>query len=233
MSVPKSKVISVTKGFMALADLKNQSPSNTNSQSVIVNVSPPEKTREIGKPYVDEDGIVIVPTKSETPSTFNHPQSQEENETKVQYGPKDLRDGVPYNPPPENPYSTTRELSNFNDIKNDYEELKALLKQQEALSRALSIMLNLVEHNPLIINKVIVAPRNVLAELIKLLTSADEVSFKESDPEIRCSLSSVKYNVIEKIYVLKNNETFNLKYSFPDVIKILDEHRISLKLVAN
>ena len=233
MSVPKSKVISVTKGFMALADLKNQSPSNTNSQSVIVNVSPPEKTREIGKPYVDEDGIVIVPTKSETPSTFNHPQSQEENETKVQYGPKDLRDGVPYNPPPENPYSTTRELSNFNDIKNDYEELKALLKQQEAISRALSIMLNLVVHNPLIINKVIVAPRNVLAELIKLLTSADEVSFKESDPEIRCSLSSVKYNVIEKIYVLKNNETFNLKYSFPDVIKILDEHRISLKLVAN
>ena len=40
MSVPKNKVISVTKGFMALADLKNQSPSNTNSQSVIVNVAP-------------------------------------------------------------------------------------------------------------------------------------------------------------------------------------------------
>ena len=202
MSVPKNKVISVSKGFMALADLKNQSPSNTNSQSVIVNVSPPEKTREIGKPYTDEDGIVIVPTKEETPPQYD-------------------------------PYSTTRELSSFNDIKNDYEELKALLKQQEAISRALSIMLNLVEHNPLIINKVIVAPRDVLSELIKLLTSADEVSFKESDPEIRCSLSSVKYNVIEKIYVLKNNETFNLKYSFPDVIKILDEHRISLKLVAN
>ena len=222
MSVPKSKVISVTKGFMALADLKNQSPSNTNSQSVIVNVAPAEKTREIGKPYVDEDGIVIVPTKEATPSTFNNQQTQEANETKVQY-----------NPPPENPYSTTRELSNFNDIKNDYEELKALLKQQESISRALSIMLNLVEHNPLIINKIIVAPRDVLAELIKLLTTADEVSFKEADPEIGCSFASVKYNVLEKIYVIKNNETFNLKYSFPDVIKIMDEHRISLKLVAN
>ena len=222
MSVPKSKVISVTKGFMALADLKNQSPSNTNSQSVIVNVAPAEKTREIGKPYVDEDGIVIVPTKEATPSTFNSPQTQEANETKVQY-----------NPPPENPYSTTRELSNFNDIKNDYEELKALLKQQESISRALSIMLNLIEQNPLIINKIIVAPRDVLAELIKLLTSADEVSFKEADPEIGCSFASVKYNVLEKIYVIKNNETFNLKYSFPDVIKIMDEHRISLKLVAN
>ena len=233
MSVPKSKVISVSKGFMALADLKNQSPSNTNSQSVIVNVAPAEKTREIGKPYVDEDGIVIVPTKEATPSTFNNQQTQEANETKVQYGPKDLRDGVPYNPPPENPYSTTRELSNFNDIKNDYEELKALLKQQESISRALSIMLNLIEHNPLIINKIIVAPRDVLAELIKLLTSADEVSFKEADPEIGCSFASVKYNVLEKIYVIKNNETFNLKYSFPDVIKIMDEHRISLKLVAN
>ena len=222
MSVPKSKVISVSKGFMALADLKNQSPSNTNSQSVIVNVAPAEKTREIGKPYVDEDGIVIVPTKEATPSTFNNQQTQEANETKVQY-----------NPPPENPYSTTRELSNFNDIKNDYEELKALLKQQESISRALSIMLNLIEHNPLIINKIIVAPRDVLAELIKLLTSADEVSFKEADPEIGCSFASVKYNVLEKIYVIKNNETFNLKYSFPDVIKIMDEHRISLKLVAN
>ena len=222
MSVPKSKVISVSKGFMALADLKNQSPSNTNSQSVIVNVAPAEKTREIGKPYVDEDGIVIVPTKEATPSTFNNQQTQEANETKVQYGP-----------PPENPYSTTRELSNFNDIKNDYEGLKALLKQQESISRALSIMLNLIEHNPLIINKIIVAPRDVLAELIKLLTSADEVSFKEADPEIGCSFASVKYNVLEKIYVIKNNETFNLKYSFPDVIKIMDEHRISLKLVAN
>ena len=222
MSVPKSKVISVSKGFMALADLKNQSPSNTNSQSVIVNVAPAEKTREIGKPYVDEDGIVIVPTKEATPSTFNNQQTQEANETKVQY-----------NPPPENPYSTTRELSNFNDIKNDYEELKALLKQQESISRALSIMLNLIEHNPLIINKIIVAPRDVLAELIKLLTTADEVSFKEADTEIGCSFASVKYNVLEKIYVIKNNETFNLKYSFPDVIKIMDEHRISLKLVAN
>ena len=222
MSVPKSKVISVTKGFMALADLKNQSPSNTNSQSVIVNVAPAEKRREIGKPYVDEDGIVIVPTKEATPSTFNNQQTQEANETKVQY-----------NPPPENPYSTTRELSNFNDIKNDYEELKALLKQQESISRALSIMLNLIEHNPLIINKIIVAPSDVLAELIKLLTTADEVSFKEADPEIGCSFASVKYNVLEKIYVIKNNETFNLKYSFPDVIKIMDEHRISLKLVAN
>ena len=221
MSVPKSKVISVSKGFMALADLKNQSPSNTNSQSVIVNVAPAEKTREIGKPYVDEDGIVIVPTKEATPSTFNN-QPEAPTETKVQY-----------NPPPENPYSTTRKLSNFNDIKNDYEELKALLKQQESISRALSIMLNLIEHNPLIINKIIVAPRDVLAELIKLLTTADEVSFKEADPEIGCSFASVKYNVLEKIYVIKNNETFNLKYSFPDVIKIMDEHRISLKLVAN
>ena len=79
MSVPKNKVISVSKGFMALADLKNQLPSNTNSQSVIVNVAP---SKEIGKPYIDEDGIVIVPTKEETP-----PQ-----ETKVQYDPYQTRE---------------------------------------------------------------------------------------------------------------------------------------------
>jgi len=37
--------------------------------------------------------------------------------------------------------------------------------------------------------------------------------------------------MIDKIFVVKGGATYNLKYSFPDVVSILDEHKISLKMV--
>ncbi|KAI5492495.1 protein of unknown function, DUF4106 family, partial [Trichomonas vaginalis G3] len=49
---------------MAVADVKLNSPTQTNSQSVVVNVK--ERDVEVGKPYEDEDGITIVPVKEPT-----------------------------------------------------------------------------------------------------------------------------------------------------------------------
>ena len=73
----------------------------------------------------------------------------------------------------DNPYAglkttVTRDLSTEEDIKYDYNQLLSLVKQKEGIAQALSIMLNLVEHNPLIVNKYIVAPTNILEQLIKL-----------------------------------------------------------------
>ncbi|KAI5496316.1 protein of unknown function, DUF4106 family [Trichomonas vaginalis G3] len=48
---------------MAVADVKLNSPTQTNSQSVVVNVK--ERDVEVGKPYEDEDGITIVPVKEQ------------------------------------------------------------------------------------------------------------------------------------------------------------------------
>ena len=82
--------------------------------------------------------------------------------------------------------------------------------------------------------KKIVAPEDVLCELIKLLTSATKVTIKYLlDDDIGCSCGALKYLPVDKIYVEKDGETYVLKYSFPDATKLLDDHRISTKLVVN
>ena len=127
-----------------------------------------------------------------------------------------------------------RDLSSVEDIRNDFQQLQNLIVEKENLAKALSIMLNLVENNPLIINKIIVAPSDILAELIKLLTSAEEVKINYIlDNDVGCSCSSVKFIPIDKIYVIKNDETKILKYDYPDALQILDQHKISYKMVCN
>ncbi|KAI5495394.1 protein of unknown function, DUF4106 family [Trichomonas vaginalis G3] len=177
---------------MAVADVKLNSPTQTNSQNVVVNVK--ERDVEVGKPYEDEDGITIVPVKEQP----TYPE-------------------------------VSRDLSSVADIRNDYMQLKDKLKTQEKICQALGIMLNLVEHNPVKVNSYVIAPHEVLKELLKLLTEADDINIKEIEPDVSCC--GVSYNVIDKIYVMKGGETLNLKYSFPDVIKIFDDHNISLKFI--
>ena len=222
MSVPKSKVLSVSKGLMALADLKSGCASTNNSQNVFVNVTPahhvktnidqestPVKTRNAVVDGEELSDVVIV------------------EPTKVHYDDKEV-----------NPYANlptkTRELSSVEDIRNDFNQLQALVKQKEDIAKALSIMLNLVENNPLIVNKCIVAPSDILAELIKLLTSADEVKLNYAlEDDVGCTCGAVKFLAIDKIYVVKDGQTQVLKYSYPDAIKLLDDHHISYKLVCN
>ncbi|KAI5519729.1 protein of unknown function, DUF4106 family [Trichomonas vaginalis G3] len=177
---------------MAVADVKLNSPTQTNSQSVVVNVK--DRDVEVGKPYEDEDGITIVPVKEQP----TYPE-------------------------------VSRDLSSVADIRNDYQQLKDKLQTQEKICQAFGIMLNLVEHNPVKVNSYVIAPHEVLKELLKLLTEADDINIKEIEPDVSCC--GVSYNVIDKIYVMKGGETLNLKYSFPDVIKIFDDHNISLKFI--
>ena len=84
----------------------------------------------------------------------------------------------------------------------------------------------------MVVNKYIVASREDLAELIKLLTNADEVHINLSD-EVECTcVNSVSFSAVDRIYILKDNDTLNFKYSFPDANKILDDHHVSIKLVS-
>jgi hypothetical protein len=217
MTVPKSKVLSVSKGILALADLKHNSPEV--SQHVVVNVRSNDtkaerepKTRNAvingectasGEPY-GSDVVIVQPSPSPSPLT---PQMD-----------------VKYDPP--NPYAA----ASCDPITH----LQALVREKESIAKALSIMLELVENNPLIINKLIIAPSATLAELIKLLASADDVKISYMlDQDVGCSCGSVKYVPIDKIYVVKHGDTQVLKYAYPDVIQILDQHRISYKLVAD
>ena len=213
MTVPKSKVLSVSKGIMALTNLTHGSPEV--KQNVIVKnyvtpvVKEEKKTRNAVIDGVEDPNVVIVePTANK--------------DEKVSY---------------ENPYESLpeeRDLTTIEDIRNTYKQLNETIKEKENIAKALTIMLNLIENNPLIINKLIIAPPDVLTELIKLLTSSDEVKFNYLfDADVGCSCGVNKYVAIDKIYVIKNGETKIMKYDYPDAIQLLDQHRISYKFVVN
>ena len=213
MSVPKSKVLSVSKGIMALTNLTHGSPEV--KQNVIVKnyvtpvVKEEKKTRNAVIDGVEDPNVVIV-----EPTT--------NKDEKVSY---------------ENPYESLpneRDLTTIEDIRNTYKQLNETIKEKENIAKALTIMLNLIENNPLIINKLIIAPADVLTELIKLLTSSDEVKFNYLfDSDVGCTCGVNKYVAIDRIYVIKNGETKIMKYDYPDAIQLLDQHRISYKFVVN
>ena len=225
MSIPKSKVLSVSKGLMALADFKTGSPDINNSQSVIVNVTPNSVDQSIKQKSRSSDHIHPIIDGKEDPDITIVPHK----ETQVNVSYDDTTEENPYNS-----FSKTRDLSSVEDIRNDFQQLQQLITEKENLAKALAIMLNLIENNPLIINKLIVAPSEILSELIKLLTGAEEVKITYLfEEEAGCVCSVVKFLPIDKIYVIKNSETKILKYDFPDALQVLDEHKISYKMVCN
>ena len=87
-----------------------------------------------------------------------------------------------------------------------------------------------MENNPLIVNKYIIADEDELIKLIQLLTDCNEVELLKADTDTFCCKSNT-YDYVSKIYVKKDGETYNLKYSFPDVLQFLDSRKISIKFV--
>ena len=115
--------------------------------------------------------------------------------------------------------------------KESLSELQEIIHSKDNIINAYSLMLDIVENNPLIVNRYVVADINNLTELISYLTEAERVDIQEAlDVDCSC-VGGPKYVPVDKIYITKNGETLNFKYSFPDANKILDEHHISVKLV--
>lgn len=243
MTVPKSKVLSVSKGIMALADVKTGCPAN--SQTVTVNITPSNAegaasttsttftnascaTRSIKQTKTAHLDTSLQPHKAvidgvEDPDITIVPSSKD---IKVKY---DVQEE-------ENPYvnlpAQTRDLATLQDTVQDTQELQALLQSKDDMAKALTIMLNLIEHNPLIVNKYIVAPEETLCELIRLLTSGTNVTITYLlDDDVGCTCGALKYMLVDKIYVEKDGDTHVLKYSFPDATKLLDDHKISTKMI--
>ena len=207
MSVPKSKVLSVSKGLIGLNSMKTGCP--TTHQNVVVNVNTTHKAVIDGEELSD---VVIV-----EPSVTNEDVKQS---AKIKCESSNVSQ------------MKTREIANEEDMKADYEQLLKLVKTKDAITQALSIMLNLVEHNPLIVNKYIISPKDILINLIQLLTEADKVDIIMAVEDVECgctSSSKNNYSVIDKIYVSKDGNTSILKYGFAEALQILETHRISTK----
>ena len=203
MSVPKSKVLSVSKGLIGLNSMKTGCP--TTHQNVVVNVNTTHKAVIDGEEL--SDVVVVDPLPNNDVKQSAKIKCESSNVSQMK----------------------TREIASVEDINADYEQLLKVVKTKDAITQALSIMLNLVEHNHLIVNKYIIAQKDILINLIQLLTEADKVEIiMNIDVDCGCSANN-KYSVIDKIYVTKNGNASILKYNYAEALQILETHRISTK----
>ena len=111
----------------------------------------------------------------------------------------------------------------------DYENAEKLTKMSNEI-QALKLIIGILQDNPFYINKFVVADDTVLMEVIKLLTNADDIVMDAEDIGEGC-VSKKKYRKVNAIYVVKDGETKNLKYSYPSIVQELTELHISFKFV--
>ena len=119
------------------------------------------------------------------------------------------------------------------DEPNYYEELEtlhAMVNNYETVAKALILMIELIQSNPLIINKIIIPSEPAFIELVQILTGADEVEIRYSE-DVGCTINK-KYRYVEDIIVIKNTEPKSLRYSHPDIIRLFDKFNISVKMIA-
>ena len=133
------------------------------------------------------------------------------------------------NIPAPNPEVKERSIDTANDTLSNME---AIIKNKDYLIQALVLCVDILQNNPLIINKYVIAEERELALLVKYLTSADEVTILKDDHECKgCLGKGDKYDVVNRIMVKKDGEIYNLKYSYPDVVQFLFERRFSTKFI--
>ena len=109
-------------------------------------------------------------------------------------------------------------------------EVALILQEKDRQIEVLKLIINILQSNPLIVNKYIIADDEALEKMIKLLSNADSVQLDADDLGQGC-VSKKEYRKVQSIYITKDSKTLNLKYDFPDVMKTLKDLRISTKFV--
>ena len=229
MSVPHSTILSCSRGVLAKTDVGYCSPKQSQNSSS----------------YAENNVKVVVYPKKED-ARINAPT---ENDSEITS--KDvlrLQRSQSLSHEMANPYATTNDSTeNSNEIKersmahsaapegidtakDTLTNLNQIIKNKDMLIQALVLSLDIIQNNPLIINKYVIADEHELSLLIKYLTDAEEVDIIKNDHECSCSVSK-KYDIINRIMIKKNGEIYNLKYSYPDVNQYLYDRKFSTKFI--
>lgn len=130
----------------------------------------------------------------------------------------------------------TREINEikacYNDDDTTTNNIESSQEYQELKNECevLKLLISMLRNNPLIYNGYIIADDDTLMKFIQLLTSADNVQMDADDVGQGC-ISKKTYRKVHAIYVIKDNETKNLKYDYPKVMKELTDLGISCKFV--
>lgn len=209
------------KGFQAQANVPFNSPTQTNNQNVNVIVTDSSLTKD--------KAFSILNTKDYQEKEL--PAVDKMFELKgPETGLNDNLDKpieIQETPLPIKPVVKERTIET---AKESLEEFRTMIKEQNSLIEALSLILDIYERNPLIINKCIIAEEEELSRLIFLLTNAEQIEMVKTDPETGCMCKPGKFTYINKIMIRKNGNTYNFKYSFPNVIQLLENRHISYKM---
>ena len=207
MTIPRMRAFKCNHGFQAQADVPINSPTQTNNQNVNVIVNNLTKDKEFR-----------LVTDEEHKEYHNVEIQNRAVDLKVDEGLKDELE------------PTFKERT-IETAKEGLDEMQKLLKDKDNLIEALSLILDIYENNPLIVNKLIIAEEEVLTRLLFLLTGAEEIQLIKADPETGCMCKVDKFQYIQKIMIRKNGNLYNFKYSFPNVVQLLDNRRINYKVV--
>ena len=221
MTLPVKRALRNNRGFQAAADVSVNSPRQNNSQTTTQNVnvnivSPLTKDREIAISHTTDPSFEDV----------------KPDITECEKLPVDLINDRVIRPPQTDTVDI-KERSIESAMLN-LEEMEGIVKDKNSLIQALALIIDLYENNPLIVNKLIVAREEELIRLLMLLTDADSVEIVKKDSvEGGCLCKIPKYDLVDKIMIHKGDELYNLKYSYPSVIRLLDNRRVSIKIVQN
>ena len=231
MSLPKSKMISASKAIMAIAAKGKYHVDDScraiQNQTVTVNV---QQHPTVTANTTPASAITNIGT---TPKTIDRKPDVEPINEEPNVVPIVERDIV-LEPEPTIDTTTTVDDTFGTTTKDFYEELDNLhtiVNNYETVAKALILIIELLQSNPLKLNKIIVPTEPAFKELILVLTGAEDVEIRYSE-DIACGISSKKYRVIEDIIVIKHQEPKSLKYSYPDVIRLFDKFNISIKMIA-
>jgi len=227
MSVPKSPVLTCSRGFLAQADVKVSSPESASRASASPASNQSQNVNVVVYPQINDTGQ----TQSEAPMGLEHQRcdglahydSQNPYET---VHPEVVVKNVD-NPAPTQDIVKTRSVET---AESTMTSLQKLITDKDAMIEALNLLLDIYEHNPLIVNKYVIAESNVLSQLIHSLTLSEQVTIKTQDYEPGClakKKSQISY--IDKILIQNGDDIYNVKYNCPDVIEFLELHHISTK----
>ena len=216
MSVPKSKMLSASRAIMAIANKTRESREITHksiqNQTVNINLQRTENPSVLTTNYSTIPEIQpLVQTKTETTAA---PVSAPITRSVSISEPEAVQTAN------NNSVSYTDELNSLYNMVNNY----------ETVAQALILIIDIMQSNPLMINKFIVPKESYFRDLICVLTNAEDVDIKRVE-EVGCTLSSKKYDLIDDIFVIKDGEPKNLKYAYPEVARLFDRFNISIKMI--
>ena len=214
MTIPASKILKASKSLVAAASLQHHSPTFENAQTQNVHVIVNNPTTTTTKSDNPNEPINTNPTIESN----NSNNIEDRDGIYVVYGKDDS----------DNPYKNVAER----DLKSataNVEELSKLIIEKDNLIKALSLIIEMFQSNPLMINKYVIAHEETLKELIRLLTNADSVDIQLADLE--CSCANPKTATIKRIYLTVDEQIYSLDLC-PTVLKLFETYRISLILVA-